>query len=304
MDYQKVIEEIYHEVNDLQLQGQVANYIPQLAEVSIEKYGICIISNQGEVFTIGDAQEKFSIQSISKVFTLAFAYSKFKESLWKSVGVEPSGNPFNSLLRLESEGGIPRNPLINSGALVVTDLIISESQLAFSDITNFINQLAGKTDIRFNSKTAHSEMAHSSRNKALAHFMKSYGNINSSVSELVSTYCYQCSIEMSCEELAQAFQVFAQNGWNPNASQQVLSKSETKRINAIMQMCGFYDEAGEFAFKVGLPGKSGVGGGMAAVLPGEFSVVVWSPALNEKGNSVKGLKTLELLTTKLGYSVF
>lgn len=304
MDYQSIITEIYNEVNQLNLKGQVAAYIPELANVDKNKFGICLYTTKGESYHIGDSIEKFSIQSISKVFTLAMAYQKFGENMWSRVGVEPSGNPFNSLIRLEAEKGIPRNPLINSGALVVTDMLIAENTHAFKDIIRFMNEVSGCNDITFNTKTAHSELEHSSLNKALAHFMASYNNIECSVSELITTYCYQCSIEMTCEELAKAFLLFANGGTNFFNKQQVLTKSQTKRTNAVMQTCGFYDEAGEFAFKVGLPGKSGVGGGIAAILPGEFSVAVWSPELNEKGNSQKGMKALELLTTKLGYSVF
>lgn len=304
MNYQDIIESVYSEVQNLKLSGKVATYIPELANVNGGKFGICLIDNTGNVFKVGDVDEKFSIQSISKVFSLALVYPKLKESLWKRVGVEPSGNPFNSLLHLESEKGIPRNPLINSGALVVTDTIISQSQTAFKDIVDFINNVADSQSITFNTKTAHSEMAHSARNKALANFMKSYGNIENSISELVTTYCYQCSIEMTCEELAKAFLLFTNHGHNIFSDEQLLTISQAKRINAIMQTCGFYDEAGEFAFKVGLPGKSGVGGGIAAIMPKQFSIAVWSPELNEKGNSLKGMMALELLTTKLGYSVF
>lgn len=304
MDYQKIISEIYTEVNELKLKGNMASYIPQLANIDKNKFGICLITTKGESYHIGDSQEKFSIQSISKVFTLAMAYPKFGEKLWHRVSVEASGNPFNSLIRLEAEQGIPRNPLINSGALVITDMLIAENPHAFKDVLTFINQLADSTNISYNTKTAHSELEHSSTNKALAYFMKSYDNIESSVSELITTYCYQCSIEMTCEELAKSFLLFANQGVNYFNNQRMLTKSQTKRTNAVMQTCGFYDEAGEFAFKVGLPGKSGVGGGIAAILPGQFSVAVWSPELNQKGNSSKGMKALELLTTKLGYSVF
>ncbi len=304
MDYQNLIEEIYQEVQALNLKGEVASYIPELANVDIDKFGLCLIKATGEVHKVGDVDEKFSIQSISKVFTLAMAYPKFKEKLWERVSVEPSGNPFNSLIGLDAENGIPRNPLVNSGALVVTDMIISQSETAFTDIMNFANKITGDTNITFNEKTANSELEHSSRNKALAHFMQSYQNIESEISELITTYCYQCSIEMTCVELAKAFLLFANHGNNIYCNEQLLTKSQTKRINAIMQTCGFYDEAGEFAFKVGLPGKSGVGGGIAAIMPEKFSVVAWSPELNSKGNSLKGMKALELLTTKLGYSVF
>ena len=304
MDYQLLLNEIFTKVQSLNLKGKVASYIPELANVNASKFGLCLITTDGSIYEVGDTNVKFSIQSISKVFTLALAYSQLEEKLWEHVGVEPSGNPFNSLLHLESENGKPRNPLINSGALVVTDLVRSKNEKAIDTIQEFIQSICNNPEIKYNTKVALSELKNSNRNKALAHFMKSYGNINSNVDNLIETYCYQCSIEMTCTELAQAFQLFANHGKNIYTGKQVLTVSQSKRINAIMQTCGFYDEAGEFTFKVGLPGKSGVGGGIAAIMPDKFSVVVWSPELNKKGNSLKGMKALELLTTKLGYSVF
>jgi glutaminase len=304
MDYQKLIEEIHAEVEQMNLHGQVATYIPELAKMDLHKFGISLITTQGEEYKVGHTDHKFSIQSISKVFTLAMVFAREKDNLWKRVGVEPSGNAFNSLAQLEYENGIPRNPLINAGALVVTDLLRSMEPDALGAILYFINSLAGTKHIVPNKDIALSELNHSSRNKALAHFMKSFGNISSPINDLIETYCYQCAIEMTASELARAFLLFANHGINSLNGKILLSTSQTKRINAIMQTCGFYDEAGEFAFKVGLPGKSGVGGGIAAVLPNQFSVVVWSPGLNAKGNSLKGMKALELLTTKLGHSVF
>jgi glutaminase len=304
MDYQLIINEVYREVQMLQLEGKVANYIPELANVDIHKFGITLATAKGEVYSIGDTDEKFSLQSISKAFTLAMVFATEGEKLWNRLGVEPSGNPFNSLAQLEYENGIPRNPFINAGALVITDILRSQTDSPVEDILRFINKLTNSQNITINQKIALSEIKHSNRNKALAHFMKSFGNINSNIDELIETYCHQCAIEMTCTQLANAFLLFANHGQNRFNGDQLLTISQTKRINALMQTCGFYDEAGEFAYTVGLPGKSGVGGGIAAVLPGEFSVVVWSPGLNPKGNSAKGMKALEILTTKLGHSVF
>ncbi len=304
MNYQEILEEVYNEVQEMNLTGTVASYIPELANIDINKFGICLITTDGNAYKVGDADEKFSIQSISKVFTLAMVYPDIKEQLWQRVDVEPSGNPFNSLIRLETENGVPRNPLINSGALVVTDILRQLHHDPVDSLRDFLVKLTNRGNIYYSDEVAESELKNSSRNKALAHFMKSYNNITSKVDDLIETYCYQCSIEMTCSELARAFLLFASHGKNIYTNEQLLTMSQTKRINAIMQTCGFYDEAGEFAFKVGLPGKSGVGGGIAAILPKQFSVVVWSPGLNEKGNSLKGMKALEILTTKLGYSVF
>jgi glutaminase len=304
MDYQEILNEVYSEVEQMQMVGTVASYIPELAKMDLHKFGISLVTVDGNEYKVGHTNKKFSIQSISKVFTLAMVFQKKGEDLWTHVGVEPSGNPFNSLAQLEYENGIPRNPLINAGALVVTDILRSLSKHPLDDILSFIHSISGMETISPNIAIANSELKNSSRNKALAHFMKSFENISSPINDLIETYCYQCAIEMTTHELARAFLLFANHGVNINNGKQLLTSSQTKRLNAIMQTCGFYDEAGEFAFKVGLPGKSGVGGGIAAVLPDQFSVAVWSPGLNSKGNSLKGMKALELLTTKLGHSIF
>lgn len=304
MHYKELLQKLYNQVQDLNLKGKTADYIPELANIDSSKFAISLVTTDGEIYEVGDTTEKFSIQSISKVITLAMVYPIIEEYLWQRVGVEPSGSSFNSLAQLEWENGIPRNPLINAGALVVTDIIRKIYKDPLQEIIAFVNTISGSKNISPNKNIANSEIKNSSRNKALAYFMKSFQNIDSCVDDLIKTYCHQCAIEMTSTELAKAFLLFANHGKNIYTNQQLLSVSQTKRINAIMQTCGFYDEAGDFAHKVGLPGKSGVGGGIAAVLPQKFSVVVWSPELNKKGNSLKGMKTLELLTTELGYSVF
>jgi glutaminase len=303
--YQQILEEIYKEVQALGLKGKVADYIPELSKINPERFGICLVDLDGNSYGVGDYEEEFSIQSISKVFTLAMVFGRLKGELWQRVNVEPSGNPFNSLVQLEYELGIPRNPFINAGALVTTDALIS---LFFPQpeeaISEFIKALSNEGHLTVNQDVQNSELQFSDRNRALANFIKSYKNIENEINKLIEVYTYHCSIEMSCYQLAKSFMVFANNGYCPNSKRQILDSSSTKRLNALMLTCGFYDEAGEFAFKVGLPGKSGVGGGIAAVLPGKFSIAVWSPALNKKGNSMKGIKALELLTDKLGISLF
>lgn len=304
MDFQKVLNEIYEEVNAEGIHGKVASYIPELASVDASKFGICLVTPDGDSFGVGDFEEKFSIQSISKVFSLVLSIIRSDNKIWERVGREPSGTPFNSLVQLESENGIPRNPFINSGALVVTDFLVSETELAAQAILDFIIQEIGVGGIHFNEAVAQSEIIKGDRNRALSYFMKSFDNFDNEVDKVIKEYCYQCSIEMSCKELAQAFLLFTNKGRSIYTDKQLLTLSQTKRISALMETCGCYDQAGDFAFKVGLPVKSGVGGGIAAVLPDKFSVVVWSPELNEKGNSAKGFKALELLTTKLGCSLY
>jgi glutaminase len=302
MDYQKILFVIYSELKGTDNKGKVASYIPELANINADKFGIHLLTIDGGSYGIGDFNERFSIQSIAKVFSLSLAYKIYDKKLWGRVGVEPSGNPFNSLVQLEYESGVPRNPFINSGALVICDILTDTLKNPKIDVLNFIRKLAGNESINFNYKVAESEKKSGYRNAALINLMKSYGNIKNDVDEVLDFYYHLCSVEMSCNELSQSFMFFANEGVHKN--EKILNGSQTKRMNALMQTCGFYDEAGEFSFKVGLPGKSGVGGGIAAVHPGKYTVVSWSPKLNRKGNSYLGMKALEVLTTKTKLSIF
>lgn len=303
-DYLGILQEIKDEVQPLLGQGKVADYIPALASVDPLKYGIALVTLDGQEYAIGDASEKFSIQSVSKVFTLTLAFSMIGETLWERVGLEPSGNPFNSLVQLEYEQGKPRNPFINAGALVVTDVLISRLDNPKAQILEFVRKLSCIDDIYYDYDIARSERESGYTNAALVNFLKSHKNINNHVESVLDIYFHQCAIRMSCRELARSFLFLANHGVIPSTGERILSISQAKRLNAIMLTCGFYDQAGEFAFRVGMPGKSGVGGGIVAVIPGELAIAVWSPELNQQGNSLAGIKTLELFTTKTGRSIF
>lgn len=304
MDYGEVIARLYDEVKSFRGQGKVADYIPALAEVDPGQYGIAVQTLTGKTFQVGDAETRFSIQSISKVFTLAMVTRHLGDELWKSVGREPSGNPFNSLVQLEHEQGIPRNPFINAGALVVTDRLMSLYEHPKDAILDFVRNLCGNDDIYYDKHIAQSERGRADRNLALAYFMKSFGNIKNDVEAVVDVYCHQCAIAMSCVDLSRAFLFLADHGLNPYSREQILTVSQAKRLGALMLTCGFYDESGDFAFRAGLPGKSGVGGGVAAYIPGNLAIAVWSPELNEHGNSLMGMETLERFTTDIGNSIF
>jgi glutaminase len=304
MSYPDILKVIAEEVRSEMGKGRVADYIPALARVPGDKFGIAVTTLDGEHFQLGDAEEQFSIQSISKVFALALAYSKEDERLWERVGMEPSGNPFNSLVQLEYEQGIPRNPFINAGALVITDLLIRHYPKPKAQLLDFIRELSGSDDVYYDYEVARSEREYGFTNAALVNFMKSHRNIEAPVDQVLDIYFHQCAVAMSCRELAQAFLLLANHGVLPRTGKRMLSKSQTKRLSAIMLTCGFYDEAGEFAFCVGLPGKSGVGGGIVAVVPNELAIAVWSPELNEHGNSRAGIKSLELFTSYTGQSIF
>jgi glutaminase len=304
IDYQVILDELYNEIRLLPDEGQVAGYIPELAAINPNKFGVHLHTVENGHFGAGDHHEKFSIQSIGKVLALILAFQKKGEDIWTRVGVEPSGNPFNSLWQLEYEHGKPRNPLINSGAIVICDILCSLFDDPRHELLSFIRKISGIPSISFNEKIAASERNLGFRNAALINLMKASGNIQNDIGKVLDLYYHQCSIEMSCEDLATTFLLFANHGQLISSGEQIITSSMAKRVNAIMQTCGFYDEAGEFTFKVGLPGKSGIGGGIVAIHPGKYAVAVWSPRLNKKGNSVKGMKLLEMLTTKTGSSIF
>ena len=304
MDYQKIINEIATEIDRTKYDGKVADYIPELSKVSPDKFGIHLSCIDGGSYSYGDSEEKFSIQSIAKVFLLSMASLKIGDKVLERVGVEPSGNPFNSLTQLEYESGIPRNPFINAGALVVSDILLTEFENPKEELLKFVRKIAQNPTINYNLKVAKSEKTTGFRNIALVNYMKSLGNIRNKVEDVLDFYFYTSALTMTCRELSETFRLFANGGCLVGSGERVLKSVQTKRINAIMETCGFYDEAGEFAFRVGLPGKSGVGGGIVAVYPGSYSVVVWSPKLNPKGNSALGMRVLELLTTKTKSSLF
>lgn len=304
MDYQSILQEIYQEIQPYAGIGEPARYIPDLLKVDPDRYGICLHTLDGCDYALGDSDVRFSIQSISKVFSLAMGFSRLGDLLWKRIGVEPSGNAFNSIFQLEMEHGIPRNPLINAGALVMTDILLSVLEYPEREYLGFVRQLCGNSTIQYNESMAASERDNGYLNAAIVNMLKYYGNIENDVERVLLFYFRQCSLEMSCRELSHAFLPFADHTRAFEFDDICLTTSQVKRINAIMQTCGFYDEAGEFSYLVGLPGKSGVGGGIAAICPRQYSVAVWSPRLNKKGNSVMGMKALELLTTKTAISIF
>ena len=304
MDYQEILEQIYKEVINSSEKGKVANYIPALAKINPEKFGIAVHTIDGEDYSVGDADEFFSIQSIAKVFTLTLAKQQFDENVWNRVGKEPSGTPFNSLVQLESNNGIPRNPFMNAGALVITDMINKNAGRTKMELIEFVRDLSGNKQVSYDFEVADSEEKTGYRNRALANFIKSYDNLNNEPDDVLDVYYHQSAIRMSCTDLSRAFIYLANGGYSTIAKQQILSSRQTKRVNSVMLIGGLYDAAGDFAYKVGLPGKSGVGGGIIAVIPGKLIITVWSPELNATGNSAKGLKALELFTTYTGISVF
>lgn len=303
MDYQKIIEDICREIRPFAEEGKQADYIPALAKINPDQFGICLRTVDGQIYAHQQADTRFSIQSIAKVFAIAIALSLRGEQIWKKVGKEPSGTAFNSLVQLEIEKGIPRNPFINAGAIVVADILISELDDPEGEFLNFVRTLCKDDTISYNEEVAYSEREHGYLNAAIANLLKYHGTIENDIEDVLMFYFKMCSVEMSCRELALAFRAFTCHR-DFNYAGYKLTVSQVKRLNAVMQTCGFYDEAGEFSYLVGLPGKSGVGGGIVAIYPMKYSVAVWSPRLNSKGNSVMGMKALELLTTYTEESIF
>jgi glutaminase len=303
---QEVLEEICDDVVTQADRGAVPDYIAPLARVDPGKFGIAVALNDGRVFGAGQVDEAFSVQSISKVFTLTLALGKVGDALWARVGREPSGTPFNSIVQLEHENGIPRNPFINAGAIVLCDLLLGgrKPRETIGEILQFIRFLADDETIAIDPAVAAAEKATGYRNVSLANFMKAYGNLTHSPELPLGVYFHHCAIAMNCRQLALAGRYLAHDGINPFTGKRVVSAERARRVSALMLTCGHYDASGDFAFRVGIPGKSGVGGGILAVVPGIGSIATWSPGLNSHGNSELGTFALESLTRKMNWSVF
>lgn len=303
MDFQLILDDINAALRPhLGQGGKVAGYIPALARVSPLQFGIALRTCAGETAAAGDSATPFSIQSMSKVFSLTLAIRALGEKLWERIGREPSGGPFNSLVQLETERGIPRNPFINAGAIAVADRLVSQGD-AKAELLALLGRLCGEP-VPIDAEVARSEAGTGFRNAALANFMKSFGTLDNDVATVLDVYFNQCALAMTCEQVACAAGYLCRDGRHPLAGTPVLSAAQTRRVNALMLTCGTYDAAGEFAFRIGLPCKSGVGGGIVAVVPDQLTLCVWSPALDGTGNSLLGRRALELFVEKTGLSVF
>ena len=307
MDFQALLDGIDADLRpELGREGRVASYIPALARVPAAQFGIALRTCAGEEAGAGDSEVPFSIQSVSKLFALTLAMRLLGDALWERIHREPSGNPFNSLLQLESEQGIPRNPFINAGAIAVSDRLLSVlGSGAKASLLEMLSGLAGEA-IDFDPEVAASEAATGFRNVALGNFMKSFGKIDNDVAAVLDFYFHQCALRMNCRQLAKAAGYLCRAGAHPMAGDRslVVSERQARRLNALMLTCGTYDAAGEFAFRIGLPCKSGVGGGIVAVVPDQLTLCVWSPAVDASGNSVLGTRALELFASRSGLSIF
>ena len=301
-DYQRILDAIREELRPVLAQGEVADYIPRLASVPRDKFGMAVVTLDGQLYRTGDADEAFSIQSISKVYTLTLALQAVGEQLWQRVGREPSGSAFNSLMQLEVEHGVPRNPFINAGALAVTDVLMKVTRDPAALVRDFAGFLADER-LEIDQTVAASELSNAWQNRAIASLMRGQGTIEHDPEAVVAAYCRQCALTMSCRQLARAFLPLAAGGFSPVAQETVFPERLTRRLNALLLTCGIYDSVGSFAYRVGLPAKSGVGGGIVAVIPGKATVAVWSPELDRFGTSVVGTAALEAFSQITNCSV-
>ncbi|NML07538.1 glutaminase [Sphingomonas sp. G-3-2-10] len=301
-----IVTEIAAEMAVAPDRGIPASYIPPLAQVDPARFGIAVVEADGTTHVAGDGDMPFSIQSICKVFALTLALGAVGDQLWSRVGREPSGSAFNSIVQLETEQGIPRNPFINAGAIVVSDILLGRSapRETIGEMLRFVRSLSGDDAIFIDEAVARAEQDTGFRNIALANYMRAFGNLHHAADHVLGVYFHHCALAMSCRQLALAGRYLMAGGVNPETGRSVVSAQRARRINALMLMCGHYDGSGEFAYRVGLPGKSGVGGGILAVAPGIASIAVWSPGLNERGNSQLGTLALERLVARTGWSIF
>ena len=306
MDWNGVLKHCENEIAPSLGKGKVADYIPALAKADPNAFAMAVVDLEGDDASIGDCDARFSIQSISKVFTLSMALAARREELWRNVGREPSGNAFNSIVQLEREQGVPRNPLINAGALVITDAIITDhsDEDAAALILSRMKNASQSEAVFVDEEIAASEAQWGDRNRSLAYFMKDFDRIDNDPQAVLDVYFQQCAISMNVVELARAGLHLANGGVDPVTGESYLTRAQTNRVNALMLTCGHYDMSGDFAFRVGLPGKSGVGGGILAVAPGAAAVAVWSPGLNEAGNSLSGTLALEAFSDCTGLNIF
>ena len=300
-ELESAVEEVVGRMGVIERFGKAADHIEGLAEIDTDRFGIAVVTDGGATVTGGEADEPFPIQSISKVFGLTLALQAFGDEVWKRVGREPSGDPFNSIVDLERQKGIPRNPFINPGAIVVSDMLLDISAKSDTQKTvrEFLADQIGE-DVGIDRKVFDKEFSSGFNNRAMANLCKSFGNLNHEVEAVMKPYVSQCAIALSARQLALAGRYLMDGGDKPTDQQRLLAR----RVNSLMLTCGQYDGSGEFAFRVGLPAKSGVGGGILAIAPGVASIGVWSPGLDDNGNSLLGTLALEQLAERMGWSVF
>jgi glutaminase len=305
-ELEREVHNLCRELNSAEDWGKVSELVPELAEVDVNQFGLAVVTREGQIVTGGVAEQPFSIQSISKVFSLTLALDWFGEKVWERVGREPSGDPYNSIVDLERHEGKPRNPFINAGALVVVDMLLERkrAQNMPDFVHEFLERMIGESNFGVDESVWKSEQASSFTNRALANLAKGYGNLHHDVDEVMTVYLRQCAIALSCRQLALAGRYLMLEKVDEPSGVQLEDALRARRVSALMLTCGQYDGSGDFAYRVGLPAKSGVGGGILAIVPNKAAIAAWSPGLDENGNSLLGTIALERLVERMDWSVF
>jgi len=302
--FQSFLEELYLKYRDLK-EGAVASYIPELAKADPDWFSICVVTVDGQVFEVGDSSQLFTIQSISKVFAYGMALEdRGRETLLRKVGVEPTGDPFNSIIRLDENSKRPDNPMVNAGAIATTSLIQGRNATdRVNRLLEMFRKYAGR-DVFIDISVFMSERTTGHRNRALAHLMYHFGMIDGKIDEALDSYFQQCSILVNCCDLAVMAATLANKGVNPVTSDRAITTEYIRDVLSVMYTCGMYNFAGEWAYKVGIPAKSGVSGGIIAVVPNQVGIAVFSPLLDIHGNSVRGIKVCEELSRHFQLHIF
>ncbi len=303
-DVQQFLDHLHHELLPLS-QGKIASYIPELTKADPNWFGISVVSLDGRTFDVGDVNQKFTIQSISKVFVYGMALEDYgRENLIRKVGVEPTGDPFNSLIRLDEDSKRPDNPMINAGAIATTSLITGQDPAErLNRMLNMFQRYIGH-EVFVDVSTFLSERATGHRNRAMAHLMLNFGMIDEHIEDALDLYFQQCAVLVTCHDLAVMAATLANQGVNPITGKRAVGTEQVRDILSVMYTCGMYNFAGEWAYRVGIPAKSGVSGGILAVVPDQAGIAVFSPPLDQRGNSVRGVKVFEALSQEYGFHLF
>lgn len=304
---QNLLTEIYNVSKELTTEGNVATYIPELGKADPDELGIVLMETGGRIYRAGSYDKKFTLQSVSKPISLIQAIMDVgEEEVFSRVGMEPTGDPFNSMVRLETFTlGKPLNPMINAGAITVSSLIKGiNNEEKISRLLSLVRKMSRNEHIGFNEDVYLSEKETGHRNRSMAYFLKDTGVIEGDIEDILEVYFKQCSIEIDCEDLARMGCLIANNGLDPESNEQIIPPRIARIAKTLMVTCGMYDESGEFAVNVGIPAKSGVGGGIMCAVPNRFGIGVYGPALDKKGNSIAGVDALNRLSEELKLSIF
>jgi glutaminase len=301
-----VVRDIVKKISESGDKGEATRQIPELSGVDTEQFGIAILTRDGKMICGGDSETPFSLQSISKAFSLELVLKAHGDDLWERVGRDPSGDPYNSVIDLERQKGYPRNPFVNAGALIVVDMLLDtlNPEEEVEAVVEFVGTLLDSDGFSLNEKVADSDEGSGSLNRAMLNIANHFENVRNPIDKIMKAYVRQCAIELSCRQLARVGRFLILEGADEEANRDLEALRRSRRILSLMMTAGLYDGAGEFAYRVGLPAKSGIGGGILAIAPNTASIAVWSPGLDESGNSKMGTLALEMLTDRLDWSIF